>query len=765
MDARVFPIGSNWGGFLPREEWDNDFFEMRKAGLNAARIEVRFPGSRWPAETYWDLADRMFDLARDHDIGLLVSLITIIIPPEFFVKYPDIRFIDIDGQPFPRSIEDLTWPQACFNHPGYRAEIEKLFGDVIPRYVDRTNVLAWTVHNEPCNPWGGTGCYCPHTIEVFRGWLRERYAGDLNQVNRLWGTTFGSWAGVQPPRTQPKEGGNATAWIDWMCFGEWNVTDFIRWEAGLVRDLDPSRAVGTNTMGGMLRPITTAQSEKELAKVLDFIGLDWYPSWVLGRRHGQTAQMEKHVPAKLDMTRWAVGDKRAIVMEVQAGPNAESIWFGADEMRIAGWQAVAHGMKGIYYYRWDPLVSGLEPWVHHMRTIEGQVTERVDEAGRLAREIGHIVDLIDQSQPVQAPVALFYSRPSKIMAQADGLFDPQYGQAVQGTYRLFVDNHYAVDWIDVDDLAAGKLADYKVLLLPFTYCLDSEVAEAIKSFVREGGIVLAEPFCATRDERGVPYGEAPGAGLAELFGCRATGTVNYHYWLVAHALEMTPQGAAITGIKEDAKFWFCGLRETVELTGEQRSSAGRVYRLSTDAGPQPGGGRKRFWRGQGRLLCGGTGRGLCQDGDALPAADDRRADALVGCGQVGRGGGPFGRGVARPRDHSLGCRGGRRPHSRGHQPRGRGGERDVPHPGPTAWPAAGQGTDPLFLAGQFHRRGSDRPGCSCTGKRCRRIQHLPACEPRDIDGPDKTAPEIGSRPPCQRLLRRWAASLRDRSGL
>jgi beta-galactosidase GanA len=564
MDARIFPLGSVWGGMLPREEWANDFAEMRKAGLNAVRFYSGFPGSD-PRIKYWEDTDHIVELARGNGIGILYTIGTITLPREFFAKYPDIRFIDIDGKPFPRNIEDLTWPQACFNHPGYRQEIAGFMEMLVGHYRDNPAILCWTVHNEPCNPWGGTGCYCPHTIKVFQGWLRDRYGGDLGRVNQLWETGYASWDAVQPPRKWPFDGGNASAWMDWMTFGEWNVTDFIRWEAEIVRRLDPSRPVGTNTMGGVGLPITTAQSERELARVLDFIGIDWYPSWILHRRHGEKAQMEKYVGALLDMTRWAVGDKPAIVMEVQAGPNAESIWFGADEMRIEGWQSIAHNMKGIYYYRWDPLVSGAEPWVHHMRTVNGEITDRVDEAGRLARQVGHVVNLIAGSAPPRSPVAMFYSRPSKIMAEADGLYYPQFTEANRGVYRLLADNHYGVDFIDGEEVLAGKLAGYRALLLPFTYCLSREVADAIKAFVRQGGIVLAEPFCAARDEQAVPYGETPGAGLAELFGVKATSTVKYHYWLVAHCLEMSQAGAAATGVKEGIKFWFCGVRETLEL--------------------------------------------------------------------------------------------------------------------------------------------------------------------------------------------------------
>jgi beta-galactosidase GanA len=568
MDGHPFPVGSVWGGSLPKEEWPHDFAEMRKAGLSIVRMYTGFPGTE-PRLKVWDDVDGYIALAHKNGLKILFTIGTISLPREFFAKYPDIRFVDIDGNFFPRNIEDLTWPQACFNHPGYREEIASFIEEIVTRYRDHPAMAYWTVHNEPCNPWGGTGCYCEHTKKVFRSWLSERYGGDLERLNRLWGSTWPSFDAVEPPHTWPHKGGNPTTWLDWMTFGEWNVTDFIRWEAELVKRLDSKHLVGTNTMGGVLLPITVAQSERELAKVLDFIGIDWYPSWELHRRHGEKAQMEKHVSAKLDATRWAVGDKLAMVMEVQAGPNAESIWFGADEMRIEAWQSVAHNMKELYYYRWDPLVSGAEPWVHFMRSINGEVTDRIDEAGRMARVLGHMGDLIARSKPAQAPVALFYSRESKIVAEGDNLYNPQFMEAIKGTYRLLTDNHYTVDFIDGEEVLAGKLAGYRVLLLPFVYCLSEAEAGAIKAFVQAGGIVIAEPFLAARDEHAVTYPETPGAGLAEVFGVRATAVVNYHYWLVAHCLEMTAAGAALTDMRTGWKFWLCGLRETLELLNPQ----------------------------------------------------------------------------------------------------------------------------------------------------------------------------------------------------
>lgn len=114
-------------------------------------------------------------------------------------------------------------------------------------------------------------------------------------------------------------------------------------------------------------------------------------------------------------------------------------------------------------------------------------------------------------------------------------------------------------------MLAGRLDGYSVLLLPWAYCLSEQVAEAIRAWCAGGGILIAEPYCARRDEHGVAYDEAPGAGLAEVLGVRAGAVTNYHYWLVGHLVEPTDTGSTLLGLDATARFWFAGLREDVEL--------------------------------------------------------------------------------------------------------------------------------------------------------------------------------------------------------
>lgn len=70
-------------------------------------------------------------------------------------------------------------------------------------------------------------------------------------------------------------------------------------------------------------------------------------------------------------------------------------------------------------------------------------------------------------------------------------------------------------WISSND----DLSDYKVVVAPMLYLLQSGTAENLQKFVKNGGQLLATYFTGYVDKIPLCYlGGFPGDGLAELFG-------------------------------------------------------------------------------------------------------------------------------------------------------------------------------------------------------------------------------------------------------
>jgi beta-galactosidase len=91
-----------------------------------------------------------------------------------------------------------------------------------------------------------------------------------------------------------------------------------------------------------------------------------------------------------------------------------------------------------------------------------------------------------------------------------------------GPYRALFPWSVPVDFIHIDDIAAGKGARYKMIYLPYPLMLNEAAGLALRQYVENGGALVAEARLAWNDERGRAREIIPGFGLHEVCGCRET---------------------------------------------------------------------------------------------------------------------------------------------------------------------------------------------------------------------------------------------------
>ena len=176
------------------------------------------------------------------------------------------------------------------------------------------------------------------------------------------------------------------------------------------------------------------------------------------------------------------------------------------------------GAKGIVFWLWNHRTLGREGGEWALVGLDGLPTDRLTAVKDLPARPR--CRSWQQAVPQRSKVAILYSRPTLLLGDMEGQnlgHQKDSLLSLWGCYRALLESHVPADFIDVDELKAGRRADYDVLYLPHCYALDAQTGAAVRQFAEAGGTVWADGLLGWKD----PYGDmAPAAPLemTSLFG-------------------------------------------------------------------------------------------------------------------------------------------------------------------------------------------------------------------------------------------------------
>ena len=469
-----YPIGVHYeypfGGmcdrpeWLPKgpEDWKKDLREIRKTGFNIIRIRIGF-------DCDLDDVERLLDMALKEQLRVIFGFATFYVNDKFVQEYPDSRFVNADGTIFPEGTHDYRWQRACINHPKYLEIRNKIVEDCVKRFKNHKAVAIWDIHNEPSI----RHCYCPNTINQFRKWLTGVYE-DIDSLNKEWDTGFKDFASVEPPK-KPDEP-RRRQWDTWGEFTVSNLTNFLQSGIDIIKKYDRDRPVTFNFVG---LSMYHGGVDWWYGRRLDMVTISMYPSW--GQHRGQTA----YVWHDLDLLKSITG-KNPWIMEWQAGPNNGDPFYSGEDIRIETFNAFGHGVKGIVFYRWEPLMNRIEPWVHHIVEPGNYETERRETIHHTIGEMEAMEDVLVYGMPPKADIAIYMPR----TAVATSLDVNQTRNSSTGYHALFNDLGYEVEFI-ADHFKRDD--DHKLVIVPAIQGLKQTEIEEISGYLEKGGNMVFEP--------------------------------------------------------------------------------------------------------------------------------------------------------------------------------------------------------------------------------------------------------------------------------
>lgn len=491
---------------------DKDVAMMKAAGLNV----VRMGESTW---SLWEPEDGHFEYAwMDHiveamgkaGIKVILGTPTYSIPAWMAHQHPEILARRIPNGAFGGAAVEGTYgmrQNMDTDSPAYRFYAERLIRHIVAHYKDNPAVIGWQLDNE-------TSSYEADNPDVFIGFQHylEKKFGTPENLSKAWflnywGENFHTWEDL-PTR----DGAQSTGYkLEWTRWSQMRVTDFLRWQADLVRECaGPSQFVTTDYGGMMRRDV----NEEDIASFLDIPADNVYHAWQ-DHYDGSIQSIQE------DFTR-SLKHGNFLVTET----NAQTIGWSSSgqfppydgQLRQDVYTHLANGADMVEYWHWASIPANQETYWKGVLSHDLEPNRAYAEVSRTAHELQKIGPHLAGLQ-IKNQVAILWSRDS---ANAIG-FMPYggavptwswthtpdgYDSLVQQIHKSLYDLNVGSDFVfpETQDFSA-----YKVLIVPALYIADDNLLKRIASYVHNGGhVVMTFKSGFANENSAVRWERAPG---------------------------------------------------------------------------------------------------------------------------------------------------------------------------------------------------------------------------------------------------------------
>jgi hypothetical protein len=443
-------------------------------GLNIIQIEMG-PQNALPdpntvdTQAIHDNVVRWLDAAAEHNIA-----VNLLVSPHYFPQWA------IDQNPELANC-GYEFIKNCIDAPESRAVYEKWLRALMPLVRDHAALHSICLSNEP--HYRGQ---CAHSKEMFADWLAREYE-TVAQLNSVYGTTYTGWNDVPMPTHRE----NYALFFDWCRFNQDRLLEFHKFERDIIHEYDPDLPVHAKVMSYAFR------DPGEFENGINFEGFNQ-----LGTIAGNDcSQMYNHEPTGEYAQEWL---QMAMNYTLQHCTAPDSPIFNSEAHIIVDgdWRYVPESHIRTYY--WSQALHGqgaATTWVWE-RGQAGDFAENILTRPNCVRAMGHVALDLNRLAPevyalqrTRSEAAILYSYSSLLPSQ-DYAIEAQ--KAFEGAFFTGA----VFDFVTERQTIAGKLANYKLLVLPRASNAPDNVLQAIQDYIRSGGTVLAVGNCFDKDQHG-----------------------------------------------------------------------------------------------------------------------------------------------------------------------------------------------------------------------------------------------------------------------
>ena len=464
--------------YLPYDRLDQDIKMMQAAGINVVRIAESTWSTVEPQEGVFDFShiDRVLNAMHKAGIRVIVGTPTYAVPTWLVRKYPAVLATTAQGQNQygARQNMDIT-------NPDYRRHAEAVIRAMLAHVKNHPAIIGYQVDNET-KAYGTAG---PAVQKQFVQYMQQKYPS-LDGLNKAFGLAY--WSNrINSWEDFPSTVGtiNASLSSEFSKFQRQLVTEFLAWQAGIVREYkQPGQFITQNfdlDWRGYSYGIQPEVDHFAAAKALDVAGIDIY--------HPSQDQLTgTEIALGGDLARSMKGGQNYFVIETEAQGFPQWVPYPG-QLRLQAFSHLASGANMLEYWHWSSIHNSAETYWKGLLSHDFESNPTYDEAKTIGRDFQRLSpQLVNLKQ--NNKVAILFSNEAMTGFNSFG-----FGWGVREKYndilRPFYDALYRQNvGCDFVDPSSTNLDQYALLIVPALYAAPTSLLERLNQYVQHGGHIV-----------------------------------------------------------------------------------------------------------------------------------------------------------------------------------------------------------------------------------------------------------------------------------
>ena len=464
--------------YMPYDRLEKDVKMMKAAGINVVRIAESTWSTVEPQEGVYDFhhIDRVLDAMHKAGIHVIIGTPTYAVPTWLVKKYPDVLAITPHGQNQygARQNMDIT-------NEHFRAYAEQVIRKMLEHIKDHPAIIGYQVDNET-KAYGTSG---PNVQKLFVDYIKAKFKS-LDTINKAFGLDY--WSNrINNWDDFPSVNGsvNASLTSEFYKFQRKLVTDYLAWQAGIVREYKhPDQFITQNfdfDWHGYSYGIQPEVDHFAASKALDIAGVDIYhPS--------QDHLTGMEISFGGDVARSMKGGQNYLVMETEAQGFAQWVPYPG-QLYLQAFSHLASGANMVEYWHWHSIHNSAETYWKGLLSHDFEPNPTYEEAKTIGADFdrlsSHLINLKKKNN-----VAILFSNEALTGFNAFSFgwgARENYNDILRSLYDALYKINVGVDFVDP---SSNNLENYKLIIVPALYAAPDSLLTRLNHFVKNGGHIL-----------------------------------------------------------------------------------------------------------------------------------------------------------------------------------------------------------------------------------------------------------------------------------